>query len=245
MPRSRPASRPNRCGRVAAGHHREIFRRQGLKREARAAAAQLQPVVFLAELNLGAVGELADDVVKRVRRRRRRPFGADGGGHRLDDRDIHVGRGKAQLRPLGLDQHIRQDGDRVAPLDDALHVVQGAKKFCAFDCKLHGSLSIRFFRERRCPLQNFQVAERVRGLSLFAAPPPTVHDRLVRLNSAPCRCEAPFIDSDQRSEEGCGKQPSKERSKYTTKPLNAQKFARAQRTAARSGKPGADTGITR
>ena len=129
---------------VALGHGREVGRRQALQGEARAAGANGQAVAVggALELDLGAVGQLAHDLVERMRRRRRR---SGLGGRRLDllgDGEVHVGGGEAQPPLLRRDQDIGQDGDRVAPLDDALHMGQRLQEGCPFDRQFHGLVAI-------------------------------------------------------------------------------------------------------
>ena len=60
----------------------------------------------------------------------------------LDHLQVEVGRHDPD-QPVGrgLDQHVREDRDRVAPLDHRLHVRQAAKQLGAFDCGLHRSSS--------------------------------------------------------------------------------------------------------
>ena len=52
------------------------------------------------------------------------PSLADLGRHRLDDLDIEIGGGQLDAVALRLDQNVGQDGDGVAPLDHALHMVE-------------------------------------------------------------------------------------------------------------------------
>ena len=45
---------------------------------------------------------------------------------------------KARLRAVGLDQHVGQDRDRVAPLHHAMYVAKGFQQIRAFNRDLHG-----------------------------------------------------------------------------------------------------------
>ena len=125
---------------VAARHQRIILGRKARQGEGGAPGAERhQPLVAGGlQFDLGAFAQLADDVVERVRR-----HGGGAGrralsGERGDHFEIHVGRGERELGALGAQQHVRQDRDGVAPLDDALHMSQSAEQRGAFDGQFHG-----------------------------------------------------------------------------------------------------------
>ena len=129
---------------VALVHRREVGRRQALQGEARAAGADGEAVAVARglELDLGAVGQLAHDLVEGVGGR---GGGAGLGGVRVDrfgDGEVHVGRGEAEAALLGGDQHVRQDGDRVPAFDDTLHMGEGLQERCPFDRQFHGLVAI-------------------------------------------------------------------------------------------------------
>ena len=112
-------------GEVARGEIREIFRRQRLQREARAAGEDRHPlaVTRLLELELGAIGELPHDVVEHVGGHRGGAGLGDLGGHAFDDLDVEIGGGQLQRGPSpACKQHVGQDGNGVAALHDALHM---------------------------------------------------------------------------------------------------------------------------
>jgi len=67
---------------------------------------------------------------------------ADRRGHALDDGEIHVGRRQSKRTVGGLDQHVGEDRDGVAPFDDALHMRQGLQEGAALDGKFHGVLEL-------------------------------------------------------------------------------------------------------
>jgi hypothetical protein len=60
------------------------------------------------------------------------------GFQRFVDLQIKIGRGKAD-GAIGarFDQHIRQNGDRVAAFHDRLDVAEAPQQICAFDRRLH------------------------------------------------------------------------------------------------------------
>jgi hypothetical protein len=119
---------------------REILARQGREREHRAPRLDLDlaAVAGARQLDLGALGKLADDVVEHVHRRRGRARLADFGRHRVDDGQIHVGRSQRQPPFSGLDQDVGENRDGIAPLDGRLHVGQCLEQRSAFNGQLHG-----------------------------------------------------------------------------------------------------------
>ena len=104
------------------------------------AERELGGVSALVQLDLGALGQLPHDVVERVDGGGGGAGLADRGLDRVDDGDVHVGRGQGQAPLLGADQHVRQDRDGVAALDDVLDVGQGAEQDGALDGQFHGRL---------------------------------------------------------------------------------------------------------
>ena len=127
---------------LAGGEVREIGLRQGLQREARAAGAEQHLA--------GVAGRLERDL--RARRaacaRCRRamwagtvvaPGCATSAGERLDHLEVEIGRLQRSAALVGAQQHVRQDRDGVAPLDDAMDMAQGLQQGGPFDRDLHGS----------------------------------------------------------------------------------------------------------
>ena len=156
---------------IALVHRREVGRRQALQAEARAAGADGEAVAVGGglELDLGAVGQLADDLVERMGRGGR---GAGLGGAGLDglgDCEVHVGRCQAQPALLGGDQHVRQDGDGVPAFDDTLHMGEGLQKRCPFDRQFHGLVAVTRAKEAvktpRFAGRRRPVAERLRSIA--------------------------------------------------------------------------------
>ena len=130
-----------RMRQIVVGHHRELGDRQAGETEARAPRNQVElPAVAPVQLHrdLCAVRQLAHDVVEGERGRSHRAFLLDRGIGLVDDREVHVRRGKPQaVTPLRIDANIGENGDRIAPFDDTLHVRQRAQKRGAFDRKFH------------------------------------------------------------------------------------------------------------
>src|SRR5690606_10725830 len=91
---------------------RKVLSRQGRQVEAGPAGLKVQLAVAAGgELDLGAVGQLADDVVERVRRRRGRRRCRDRRLGLLNDGQVHVRGGQAELPVRRLQQDVRQDGN--------------------------------------------------------------------------------------------------------------------------------------
>ena len=61
----------------------------------------------------------------------------DRGRHGVDDLHVEVGRLQRQLAAFGADQHVGEDRDRVAPLDDAMDVVEGLQEVRPLDGRAH------------------------------------------------------------------------------------------------------------
>jgi hypothetical protein len=89
------------------------------------------------ERELGALGQLAHDLVQQVRRRRHRALLLGRDGDVLDDLDVEIGGADRQPLGLGLDQHVAEDRDGVLALDDALGVAHRAEECAALDRDLH------------------------------------------------------------------------------------------------------------
>ena len=103
-------------------------------------------------LHLGAVGQLAHDVVQHVRRHRHGAGLRDVGRRLVRHLALEVG-GLELQRPLrGLEQDVGQDGNGRAPLDHARHVAEGSQKLTAFDHQLHEPASpVAPFRGAQMP----------------------------------------------------------------------------------------------
>ena len=62
---------------------------------------------------------------------------ADFGGDRLGHLEVEVGGLQRQLAAVGAQQHVRQDRDRVPPLDHAVNVAEGAEEVRSLDGRAH------------------------------------------------------------------------------------------------------------
>ena len=127
---------------VAGGQIGKVAGRQALKMEPRATRAQQQLAGIAGHFqrNLRALRELADDFVEHMGRHgggavhgdiRRRGFG------RLQ---VEVGRFQRQPPLARFDQHVRQDRDGIAPLDDAMHMPQGFEHRRSLQRDLHRNI---------------------------------------------------------------------------------------------------------
>ena len=120
---------------VAAAHHREILGRQAAQREPRPARADAQltgPAIGL-DVHLRTVRQFPHDIVECMRRGRGGAVLTDIGRDTFVDRKVHVGRRQAEQTTLGIEQHVGQDRNGIAPLDDALHMRQRLQQGCPFD----------------------------------------------------------------------------------------------------------------
>ena len=127
---------------LALGHGREILHRQDGEIGVEAAGAQLQGGIAagVVQLDLGALGQLADDLIEG----RGRGGGAAGAAdldprHVLDHRDLHVGRGQLQAVVLHRDEDVGEDGDGVAALHHALDMRQRLEQDRPFHRELHAT----------------------------------------------------------------------------------------------------------
>ena len=124
----------------ARGHRREVLRRQHDKAGGIPPGPQgkLRIAARVVQLDLGAVGQLADDLVQR---RGRRGAGAVARGARryvLDDGDFHVRGGQRQLAVAHGDHHVGEDRNGVAALHHALDVGQRLQQGGPVGLQFHG-----------------------------------------------------------------------------------------------------------
>ena len=87
--------------------------------------------------DLRALGQLAHDLVEHVGGHGGGAARRHLGGDAVDDFEIEVGGLQAELALLGLDQHIGQDRDGVAPFDHAVDVAQRLQQFGTLDGDFH------------------------------------------------------------------------------------------------------------
>ena len=126
----------------ARGHARKVV--GGQRDEARRVppGAQRQGCIpaGLVKLDLGALAQLAYDLVERGRGRRGRAVrGGLDRGDLLDDGDLHVGGREGELAVVDADERVGEDRDGVAFLGDALDVGQRLEKRRAVGLELHRS----------------------------------------------------------------------------------------------------------
>ena len=127
------------AGELGLGELRELFRRQGGKREGGPPAAQPDAVraVFGLQLHLRAIGQLAGDVVKHLRRQRGAAARDRIGVHSLHGAQLQVGRREAQPPVRRFEHDIAQNRDGVGPFDHALRMAERFQELAAFDGELH------------------------------------------------------------------------------------------------------------
>ena len=143
----------------------------------------------VAELDHGAVGQLAGDLVQGDR--------GDGGGAGALDHgigavqhlDVEVGGAEADLVALGLDQQVGEDRNGVAALDDGLRLADRLEQRRAFDADLHVPLP----RSRANPGR--RLPEAAPGFNAFRA-------RLARFR--PNRALGAILARVARSAGSCG-----------------------------------------
>ena len=125
---------------AARGHRGKVLDRQHHQLGGVAAGPQrkLRVAAGMVEFDLGAVRQLADDLIQRRGRRGAGAVAGGCGGHILHDGDFHVGGGQRQLAVPHGDHDVRQDGDGVAPLHHALDVGQRLDQGGAVGLELHG-----------------------------------------------------------------------------------------------------------
>jgi hypothetical protein len=94
-----------------------------------------QPLLLrvAADIDLAAVGQLADDVVQHVCRH---SYGAGllhVGRDALDHLALQVGRLELERRVAHPQQYVGKNGNGGAPFDDAGHVTERPQQFTTFD----------------------------------------------------------------------------------------------------------------
>ncbi len=117
-------------GELAGGEVGEVGGRQALEEKARASRAhqQLARLAGHLESDLRPFRQLAHDVVDDVRRHGGRARLGDVGRRRFGRLEVEVGALQRQLAVARLDQHVGEDRDGVAPLDDAMDVAQSLEQ---------------------------------------------------------------------------------------------------------------------
>ena len=102
------------------------------------------------DLHLGAIGQLAHDVVQDVRGHRDRAGLGNVGRRLLQHLALQVGRLELQALVGGLQQDVGQNRDGRAPFHHARDVAKGSQQLTAFDHQLHDSALSVLFDRRGC-----------------------------------------------------------------------------------------------
>ena len=139
-------------GEIAGCQVGEVGGGQALEEEARAPGADQQLAGFAGGLkaDLRAFRQFAHDVVDDMRRRGGRAGLGDIGRGRFGRFEVEIGAFQRQLAVARLDQHVGEDRDGVAPLDDAMDVAQSLQQGRALYGDLHRNiLDLRTRRRRR------------------------------------------------------------------------------------------------
>ena len=114
--------------------------RQYLQRKARAARLQRhRGTVRGIEVDLGTVRQFADDIVEHESGNGRRTGLLDHRRRGIGNFHIQIRRLQGEIRAFGRQQHIAENRDGIAALNDAMDVVQGFEKIGPFDCNFHNS----------------------------------------------------------------------------------------------------------
>jgi hypothetical protein len=124
----------------AVGRHRgKIAGRQDRQVQARFAGGDEEARIVAGNIELygRAIGQLADEVIEIIRRRRRLAAALHFGRRRFGNLDVEIGSREAQAVALRGQKHVGQDRDRVAPLHDALHVIERFQERRALDGQPH------------------------------------------------------------------------------------------------------------
>ena len=114
-----------------------------------------------ADFHFSTLGQLAGNIVKQMRGYRRGAAGSNGAFNLCGNIHIHVGCGHQQHAALGLQDHIRQNGDGVAPLDNRLHLAKRPQEADTIYGQFHW-LSLLFSsipETERCPQASVDSSE--------------------------------------------------------------------------------------
>jgi hypothetical protein len=135
-----PGREGEAVGQVARGEVREVAFGQGLQHEARAAGADLHlaRIARHLERDLGTLGQFPHDVVDDVRRHGGRARGRGLRRDGLRHLDVEIRGLESQAPFVGAQEDVRQDRDRVAPLDDAMDVPERPQQRRSLDSNSHG-----------------------------------------------------------------------------------------------------------
>ena len=132
-----------RVGEGASCQFRKIRLRQALQTEIRAARLDRHrgAIGIGFHHHFAAIWQFAHDFVQQMRRHSGRTGLLNHRSGRLIDLQIKVGRLHVEVRAFGAQKHVRQDGNCVAPLNDAMDMVEGLQKICTLNGDTHGTCS--------------------------------------------------------------------------------------------------------
>jgi hypothetical protein len=141
------------AGQTLGAHLREVAGRQHRQVELRAARLDSQPRIVAGEAqgDVGALGQLADDLVEGVGRGGDLALALDPGRRLVGDLHVEIGGRERHGLSVGREQHVGQDGDGVAPLDHALHMPERLQQRRPLDRQLHSSVQVPAACERGRP----------------------------------------------------------------------------------------------
>ena len=136
---------------LARGEVGKILRRQRLQGEARMSRGERQTLLLdvALDLDLGPVGKLAHDVMQDVGGHRRRAGLRYVGRRLLLHLALEVGGLELQAIARCLEQHVRQNGNRRAPLDHARDVTECPHQLTALNHQLHSLASTDVYQRDR------------------------------------------------------------------------------------------------
>ena len=115
---------------------RKILARQRLHPRVETVRRDLDAVLVLLDPDVRFRQRL-DDLVELLRRQRQRAAFGDRRLTPAAQRDFEIGRQHPHFVALRLDQHVREDRNRVLALDDALEKLQFSQKVILADNKFH------------------------------------------------------------------------------------------------------------
>ena len=122
---------------VTGGNSGKIFNRQGWQTEIGPAGADHCMTVGNIDLNLGAFGQLARDVIEQMRRNGGRASRANSAFCLRGNIHIHVGCGHRQHTAVGLQHDIGENRYGVAALNNRLHVAKRPQEADSIDGQFH------------------------------------------------------------------------------------------------------------
>jgi hypothetical protein len=124
---------------------REVFPRQRLHPRVEPIGRHLHAVLVLLDPDVG-LGQRLDDLVELLRRQRQGAALADRRRTAAAQPDLEIGRQKLHLVAVGLDEHVREDGNRVLAFDDPLEQLQFSQQIGLADDQFHTGVDLARMR---------------------------------------------------------------------------------------------------